>query len=235
MAPLSAYYNNEHRFILAVDSIIFGFDDDGLKLLLLKRNFEPAKGQWSLMGGFVREGESSDNAAARVLKDLTGLTNVYMEQLSAFSDVGRDPGARVISISYSALINIESYDRELVQRHNAFWLKLDELPKLIFDHELMVDKALKRLRRRAATQPIGFNLLPQKFTLTQLQRLYEAIYQVELDKRNFRKKILSMGVLEKLNEKDKISSKRGAFLFMFNEEKYHELQEMGLSFAVQSY
>jgi 8-oxo-dGTP diphosphatase len=187
------------------------------------------------MGGFVREGESSDNAAARVLKDLTGLTNVYMEQLSAFSDVGRDPGARVISISYSALINIESYDRELVQRHNAYWLKLDELPKLIFDHELMVDKALKRLRRRAATQPIGFNLLPQKFTLTQLQRLYEAIYQVELDKRNFRKKILSMGVLEKLNEKDKISSKRGAFLFMFNEEKYHELQEMGLSFAVQSY
>jgi 8-oxo-dGTP diphosphatase len=235
MAPLSAYYNNEHRFILAVDCIIFGFDDDGLKLLLLKRNFEPAKGQWSLMGGFVREGESSDNAAARVLKDLTGLTNVYMEQLSAFSDVGRDPGARVISISYSALINIESYDRELVQRHNAYWLKLDELPKLIFDHELMVDKALKRLRRRAATQPIGFNLLPQKFTLTQLQRLYEAIYQVELDKRNFRKKILSMGVLEKLNEKDKISSKRGAFLFMFNEEKYHELQEMGLSFAVQSY
>ncbi len=235
MAPLSAYYINEHQFILAVDCIIFGFDDDGLKLLLLKRNFEPAKGQWSLMGGFVREGESSDNAAARVLKDLTGLTNVYMEQLSAFSDVGRDPGARVISISYSALINIESYDRELVQRHNAYWLKLDELPKLIFDHELMVDKALKRLRRRAATQPIGFNLLPEKFTLTQLQRLYEAIYQVELDKRNFRKKILSMGVLEKLNEKDKISSKRGAFLFMFNEVKYHELQEMGLSFAVQSY
>lgn len=235
MAPLSAYYSNEDRFILAVDCIIFGFDDNGLKLLLLKRNFDPAKGQWSLMGGFVREGESSDNAAARVLKDLTGLTEVYMEQLSAFSDPGRDPGARVISISYSALINIEAYDRELVQRHNAYWVKLDELPKLIFDHEQMVDKALKRLRRRAATQPIGFNLLPEKFTLTQLQRLYEAIYQVELDKRNFRKKILSMGVLEKLNEKDKISSKRGAFLFMFNEEKYHELQEMGLTFAVQSY
>ncbi|MFB6319248.1 NUDIX domain-containing protein [Saccharicrinis sp. FJH54] len=226
------FYKQEHPFILAVDCIIFGFDDEGLKLLLLQRNFEPAKGQWSLMGGFIKEDESADDAAARVLNELTGLSDVYLDQLQVFSEPERDPGARVISLAYSALINIESYDKELVKRHNAHWVKLDELPELIFDHLKMVDKALKRLRRKAASQPIGFNLLPEKFTLTQLQRLYEAIYQREMDKRNFRKKILSMGVLEKLEEKDKISSKRGAFLYRFNEEKYIDLSDENFSFGM---
>ncbi|MFB6342503.1 NUDIX domain-containing protein [Saccharicrinis sp. FJH62] len=226
------FYRKEHQFILAVDCIIFGFDDEGLKLLLLQRTFEPAKGQWSLMGGFIKEDESADGAAARVLNELTGLTDVYLDQLQVFSEPERDPGARVISLAYSALINIESYDKELVKSHNAHWVQLDELPELIFDHYKMVDKALKRLRRKAASQPIGFNLLPEKFTLTQLQRLYEAIYQREMDKRNFRKKILSMGVLEKLEEKDKISSKRGAFLYRFNEEKYNDLSDESFSFGV---
>lgn len=232
---MTRFYEKEHRFILAVDCIIFGFDDEGLKLLLLKRTFEPAQGQWSLMGGFVNEGECTDEAAARVLKELTGLTDVYLDQLMVFSDVDRDPGARVLSVAYSALINIEAYDKELVRKHNAYWIDYNEIPSLIFDHGQMVEKALKRLRRKAATQPIGFNLLPEKFTLTQLQKLYEAIYQRELDKRNYRKKILSMGVLEKLEEKDRLSSKRGAFLYRFNMEKYNNLEEEGITFGIQHF
>jgi 8-oxo-dGTP diphosphatase len=229
---MAEFYKHAHRFLLAVDCIIFGFDDEGLKILLMQRKVEPAIGQWSLMGGFIREDESADDAAARVLEDYTGLTDVYLEQIHAFSNPDRDPGARVISLAYSALINIKSYDEGLVQRHHASWLQLNEMPDLIFDHLQMVDMALKHLRSKAATKPVGFNLLPEKFTLTQLQKLYESIYQHELDKRNFRKKILSMGVLEKLEEKDKISSKRGAYLFRFNEEKYDDLSDETFSFGI---
>jgi hypothetical protein len=184
------------------------------------------------MGGFLRKDESIENAASRVLQNLTGLTNVYMEQLSAFGDLERDPGARVISVAYYALININNYDKYLVKQHNAHWIKITDLPELIFDHKQMVDKALRRLRRKASTQPVGFNLLPEKFTLPQLQRLYQAIYQVDFDKRNFRKKILSLGILEKMEEKDKESSKRGAYLYRFNEVKYHQLVDEGFSFGL---
>jgi 8-oxo-dGTP diphosphatase len=227
-----SFYNTEDKFNVAVDCIIFGFDDEGLKLLLLQRNFEPALGKWSLMGGFLKKNESIEEAASRVLLTLTGLTNVYMEQLSTFGDIGRDPGARVISVAYYALININKYDKELVKKNNAHWVKIDQLPDLIFDHEKMVNKALRRLRRKASTEPVGFNLLPEKFTLPQLQRLYEAIYQVDFDKRNFRKKILSLGILEKMEEKDKESSKRGAYLYHFNEHKYHQLVDDGFSFGL---
>ncbi len=226
------FYSNEDKFNIGVDCIVFGFDEDGLKLLLLKRNFEPAKGKWSLMGGFLNKQESVDDAASRVLSKLTGIDELYMEQLGAFGDVERDPGSRVVSICYYALINIDEQDKELVRKYNAFWISIDQVPELIFDHSLMVKKALQRLRRKASTQPVGFNLLPEKFTLPQLQRLYEAIYQVELDKRNFRKKMLSMKVLEKLEEKDKETSKRGAFYYKFNEDQYNKLVENGFSFGV---
>lgn len=226
------FYSSEDKFNVAVDCIIFGFDEEGLKLLLLQRTFEPASGKWSLMGGFLRKDESIEDAASRVLQNLTGLTNVYMEQLSAFGDLERDPGARVISVAYYALININNYDKDLVKHHNAHWVKITDLPELIFDHKQMVDKALRRLRRKASTQPVGFNLLPEKFTLPQLQRLYQAIYQVDFDKRNFRKKILSLGILEKMEEKDKESSKRGAYLYRFNETKYHQLVDEGFSFGL---
>jgi 8-oxo-dGTP diphosphatase len=185
-----------------------------------------------LMGGFLGETEDTDAAAARVLMDLTGLTDVYLEQLQAFSSVERDPGARVVSVAYSALINIAEHNHESVNSHNAFWVKYDEIPELIFDHKLMVEKAIARLRRKAATMPIGFNLLPEKFTLTQLQKLYEAIYQRDIDKRNFRKKLLSTGVLNKLTEKDKKSSRRGAFLFTFNNDAYKRLEQDGGMFGV---
>lgn len=226
------HYSGYDRFNIAVDCIIFGFDHEGLKLLLLKRSFEPAKGKWSLMGGFLNEKESLDEAAARVLRDLTGLQEVYMEQLVAFGEVERDPGDRVISAAYFALINIDDSDRELVEKHNAYWVLYKDVPELVFDHNAMVSRALKRLRRKAATEPIGFNLLPEKFTLTQLQRMYEAVFQHELDKRNFRKKILQMNVLEKLEEKDKESSKRGAFLYCFNEHKYQDLVSEGSTFGI---
>ena len=138
---MTDYYSKNPRFYVGIDCIIFGFEKNQLSLLLLQRNFEPAKGQWSLMGGFVQENESADDAAKRVLFELTGLKDVYMEQIGAFGEIHRDPGERVISLAYYALININEYDRELVSLHNAHWMNINELPDLIFDHNQMVEKA----------------------------------------------------------------------------------------------
>lgn len=221
------YYEQEADFKVAVDCIIFGFDEEGLKLLLLKRNFEPCKGEWSLMGGFLRADENLDQAAERVLRDCTGLEKVYMEQLMTFSDVGRDPGARVVSAAYFALMDIRNYDKEAVSSYNAAWVLLEQVPPLIFDHNQMVTKALGRLRRRATNCPVGFNLLPQEFTLPSLQMLYEAIFGCEIDKRNFRKKIHSMNILINTGKKDYSTSKKGACLYSFDEEKYNSMLENG--------
>ncbi|MFV0269713.1 MAG: NUDIX hydrolase [Draconibacterium sp.] len=228
------FYQQEHRTLVAVDSIIFGFNENDyeLKLLLLKRNFEPAKGEWSLMGGFVTPEESLDEAAQRIVQKLTGLENVYMEQLYAFGDPRRDPGGRIISVAYFSLIKINEYDKELVKKNGASWIPLSELPELIFDHNDMVSTALRKLRIRARTQPIGFELLPKKFTIPQLQRLYEAIYQKPFDKRNFRRKVLTMGLLDKLEEKEKETSKKGAFYYQFNTTKYEELLRRGFNFEL---
>ena len=219
---MTTYYNINPRFYVSVDCIIFGFDKGSLKLLLLKRNFEPAKGSWSLMGGFVQDGESVDDAAKRVLAELTGLDNVYMEQVGSFGAIDRDPGERVISIAYYALVNINEYDKALVQQHNAFWVNINELPPLIFDHSAMVEKARALMQQKTTTEPIGFNLLPQLFTLSQLQSLYEAIYGENIDKRNFRKRIAEMDYIEKTDKIDKTSSKRGAALYKFNEKAYRK-------------
>ena len=179
-------------------------------------------GEWSLMGGFVQQGESVDNAAKRVLAELTGLENVYMEQVGSFGEVERDPGERVISVAYYALININEYDRELVHQHNAYWVNINELPDLIFDHNEMVEKARAMMQQKASTEPIGFNLLPKLFTLSQLQSLYEAIYGEQIDKRNFRKRIAEMDYIEKTDKIDKTGSKRGAALYKFNEKAYRK-------------
>ena len=143
------YYSSNPTFYLGIDCIIFGFNEGEISLLLLKRNFEPAMGEWSLMGGFVQKDESVDDAAKRVLAELTGLENVYMEQVGAFGAIDRDPGERVVSIAYYALININEYDRELVQKHNAYWVNINELPALIFDHPEMVDKAREMMKQKA--------------------------------------------------------------------------------------
>lgn len=215
-----SYYSNKEKFLVALDCVIFGFYEGELHLLLLQRNFEPAKGKWSVMGGFLKQGESADDAAKRVLTELTGLEDVYMEQVALFGEVDRDPGERVLSIVYYALININDYDRELVKRYNAHWVNIHELPPLIFDHEEMVRKARKRMRMKASSAPIGFNLLPELFTLTQLQRLYEVIYGETLDKRNFRKRVAAMDFIEKTDKIDKTGSKRGAALYRFNDKAY---------------
>ncbi len=229
-----SYYHEHEKFHVAVDSIIFGYDEEGreLKVLLLKRNFQPAKGEWSLMGGFLKGNESLDEAGRRILNQLTGLTNVYMEQLYSFGEIDRDPGARIISVSYFALIKINDSDLELVNSHGATWVPISSLPKLIFDHSAMIERALKKLQIRARTQPIGFELLPYKFTIPQLQGLYEAIYNKALDKRNFRRKLLSMDLLEKLEEKEKETSRKGAWYYRFDPKKYEDLLNRGFNFEL---
>ena len=225
---MTTYYNINPRFYVSVDCIIFGFDKGSLKLLLLKRNFEPAKGSWSLMGGFVQDGESVDDAAKRVLAELTGLENVYMELVGTFGEVDRDPGERVISVAYYALININEYDRNLVQQHNAHWAEINEIPPLVFDHPQMVKQARIMLQKKASSEPIGFNLLPSLFTLFQLQSLYEAIYGEPLDKRNFRKRVADLNYIEKTDKIDKTGSKRGAALYKFNENAYRKAPKFKL-------
>ena len=225
---MTTYYNINPQFYVSVDCIIFGFDKGSLKLLLLKRNFEPAKGSWSLMGGFVQDGESVDDAAKRVLAELTGLENVYMEQVGTFGEVDRDPGERVISVAYYALININEYDRNLVQQHNAHWAEINEIPPLVFDHPQMVKQARIMLQKKASSEPIGFNLLPSLFTLFQLQSLYEAIYGEPLDKRNFRKRVADLNYIEKTDKIDKTGSKRGAALYRFNENAYRKAPKFKL-------
>ena len=231
---MTTYYHEHEKFHVAVDSIIFGYDEGGreLKVLLLKRNFQPAKGEWSLMGGFLKNNESVDDAAKRILHQLTGLSEVYMEQLYTFGERDRDPGARIVSIAYFALIKISDSDLELVKTHGATWIPISSMPPLIFDHLAMVNRALKKLQVRARTQPIGFELLPDKFTIPQLQGLYEAIYDKTFDKRNFRRKLLSMDLLEKLEEKEKESSRKGAWYYRFDPRKYEDLLNRGFNFEL---
>jgi len=227
-------YSEHPRHLVAVDCIIFGYDilEKEIKLLLIKRSFEPAMGKWSLAGGFVREKESLDEAACRILYQLTGLRDVYMEQSFTYGEIQRDPGARVISTSYSTLIKIQDIDRKLKELNGAQWQSLARLPHLIFDHRDMVNRALSVLQMQVKVKPVGFALLPEKFTLVQLQDLYEAIYQREIDKRNFRKKILSMNILEKLEEKERETSKKGAFYYKFNEERYQIHKKQGFDFSL---
>ena len=217
---MQRYYSQHPKFYHAVDCIIFGFSGGELSLLLLKRRFEPGKGEWSLMGGFVQENEHMDDAAKRVLAELTGLTDVFMEQVGTFGQIERDPGERVISTAYYALINIKEYDRQLVEEHNAHWININEIPDLLFDHEEMVSMARKAMKLQAAIRPICFHLLPEHFTLTQLQNLYEAITGDPVDKRNFRKRVAELGYVEKTKFIDKMTSRRGAALYKFNEEDY---------------
>jgi len=223
-------YKNNDRLLLAIDCIIFGFDGKHLKGLFVKRHIEPQKDKWSLMGGFVKETESVDHAAVRILNELTGLHDIYMEQLYCFGDADRDPGGRVVSMAYFALIRIDDYEADLRETHQARWFELNKAPKLIFDHKQMVNLAKERLRQKVSNHPIGFELLPDKFTLPQLQSLYEAIYETPLDKRNFTRKILSLGTLNKLKEKEKESSRKGAFYYTFDKAKYKKLENEGVRF-----
>jgi len=224
-------YSDQQKVLLAVDCIIFGFDMENLKILLIKRDFEPEKGKWSLMGGFLKDNETLDSAATRVLNDLTGLDNIYMEQLRAYSALDRDPVERTVSVSYYALINIADYT-VLNSNFSAKWFDISEAPDLIFDHNVMVENAISRLRYRAFTKPIGFELLPEKFTMKQLQSLYETILGEKLDKRNFINKINALDILLKTEEKDMNSSRKGSYFYMFDEVKYTAKVAEGFTFKL---
>jgi len=206
-------YKNHPQHYVAVDCVILGYQDEEIKLLLYPRSFEPYKGKWSLLGGFVQDNESADDAAARILKQTTGLEEIFLEQVASFSEPNRDAEARVISLAYYALIRIDLHDEERVKENGAFWISINKLPNLIFDHQQMFEKALVKLQQKAGYSLCGSELLPEMFTLIQLRKLYEAIFQREFDPGNFRKKILSLGVLEKLNEKDASESRKGAFYY----------------------
>jgi len=229
---LKDLYQVKEKMYVATDCIIFGFHEGKLKLLVFKRRLEPLKGNWSLIGSFVRLEEDLEVAGQRVLKEITGLKNVFMQQLRTYGKKDRDPGYRCISVAQYALIRIDEYDEKLVEEHGAHWYEIDDLPSLILDHSEMVQDALLQLKQNARYKPIGFELLPEKFTIPQLQNLYETIYQRTLDARNFRKKVLSLNVLEKLEEKDKTTSKRGAFLYKFNYRNYQSLVKSGFNFEI---
>lgn len=219
---MTNYYYEYSKVLVSVDCIIFGFDEGKLRVLIGRRQLDPGRGQWSLYGGFVRNNESVDAAANRVLFELTGLRNLYMRQVGAFGNVDRDPGERVISIAYYALINTSDYDKSLKEEHGVEWVNIDELPQMYSDHNHMVAKARKMMQEKISHEPISFRLLPELFTLTQLQRLYEAVCDEMVDKRNFRKRIKEMDFIEKTELIDKTGSKRGAYLYRFNKKAYNE-------------
>jgi len=219
---MTKFYGDHSKVWLSVDCIIFGFDEGKLKILIGRRKMDPGRGEWSLYGGFVASDESVDDAATRTLYELTGLRNLFMRQVGAFGNVDRDPGERVVSIAYYALINVKDYDDDLRIKHGVEWMDINDIPQLYSDHNEMVRKARKMMKQKLSQEPVGFRLLPSLFTLTQLQRLYEAVNGEELDKRNFRKRIKDMDFIEKTDLIDKTGSKRGAYLYRFNKRAYNE-------------
>ena len=223
-------YQSQTKCLVALDSIIFGFDGDELKLLLVKRGIEEERHTWSLMGGWVQPDESLEEASTRILFELTSLSDIYLEQLHTFGNPKRDPVERTVSVAYFALINVDDYDNKISKNFEAQWFSMQELPQLLFDHSAMVQMAIEHLRYKASQHPVGFELLPEKFTIPQLQKLYEAIFGTELDKRNFSRKLLSTNLLIKLEEKQKGFSKKGAFYYRIDEEKYKKQFNTFLNF-----
>lgn len=213
-------YRNQTRLLAAVDCVIFGFDGQSLQLLLVQRGIDPDRGKWSLMGGFIQADETADEAAQRVLLDRTGLRGVYLEQFYSFTRPDRDPMERTISIAYFSLIDIKQYQQPLSDEFHAGWFPLNKVPKLIFDHDEILKMAKQKLRHKAAVHPILFELLPEKFTLPQLQSLFESVYENQFDKRNFNRKILSTELVIRLTEKDMSASRKGAFFHKLNTKHY---------------
>ena len=218
---------------LSVDCIIFGFDEGELKVLLIKRKEEPSSGMWALPGGFVEPTESLDDAAKRVLQELTSIPDMYLEQVYTFGDVNRYPLGRVISVTYYALVKISDYKIKATSKiEDVAWHPLSETDKLVFDHTRILNKALETLKDKVKFHPVGFELLPEKFTLTQLQNLYEVILGTQLDKRNFRKKLLGMDLIIKLDELQVGVAHRAARFFKFDPVRYKEWQAQGFNFKL---
>ncbi len=219
---------------LTVDCVVFGLDEaDSLKVMLIQRNLLPFKGQWALPGGFVRLDESLEEAARRELREETGIENVFLQQLFTFGEVDRDPRDRVVTVAYYALVNLWEYRIEAAtDASDAAWFPITQLPPLAFDHGKIVQVALNHLKAKVRHEPIGFELLPKKFTLSQLQKLYETVLGQKLDKRNFRKKILKMNLLVALDETQKDVAHRAARFYEFDEQKYLQLKQKGFNFEI---
>ena len=221
------------RSALSVDNVVFGIDDGGLQILLIERNHPPFQGQWALPGGFVEENETLETAAVRELQEETGLKRVYVEQLGAYSEPNRDPRERVITFAFLALVNkLEHTPKAASDARDAAWHDVDKLPKLAFDHRKIVQDGLDALRTKIHLQPIGFELLPLHFTMKQLQRIYEVILGKTLDKRNFRRKILDMGFLKKLDETEPGVPHRAAHFYFFDRKRYQQLVKEGFYFEI---
>ncbi len=221
------------RPALTVDCVVFGYDAEALQVLLIQRDLEPFIGKWALPGGFVRVEETLDDAARRELREETGLADLYLEQLYTFGALARDPRERVVSVAYYALVELFSHPvRAATDARDAAWFPVADTPPLAFDHADILAVAHARLRGKVRYQPIGFELLPEKFTLTQLQRLYETILDQPLDKRNFRKKILGMGLLVELDEVEQDVAHRAARLYRFDAATYRRLCERGFNFEL---
>lgn len=219
---MTQYYQEHSKVFVSVDCIIFGFKGKQLQILIGKRQMDPGRGEWSLYGGFVDQDESLADAANRVILELTGMKGLYIRQVGAYGRVDRDPGERVVSIAYCALINVTDYDDKLRVKHDLEWVSLEELPQMYSDHHEMVHDAIAQIRRRISTEPLSFRLLPALFTLTQLQHVFEAVMGQDIDKRNFRKRIKDIDFIEKTGLIDKTTSKRGAALYRFNKRIYDE-------------
>lgn len=218
---------------ISIDCVIFGFEKSVFEILLVKRARKPHKGSWALPGGFVKKGELIEDATKRILEVTTGVKNIYLEEVAVFDQVDRFPLWRVFTIGYFALISPEDYKLTTgIDTTEVKWFKINELPELPFDHKHIIEVALKKLRTRVKYKPIGFELLHQKFTLPQLQTLYEVILGKKLDKRNFRKKIMKMNLLRKLNEKDSNNKRRAAYLYKFDKHNYNKLVEKGFIFEL---
>ncbi len=221
------------RAALTVDCVVFGFDEGELKVLLIQRGLEPFKGRWALPGGFVRVDETLDEAARRELAEEAGLKDVFLEQLYSFGAVRRDPRERVVSVAYYALVKLSAHRAKAdTDAANAEWFQVSKVPKLAFDHAEILATALARLKGKVRYQPIGFELLPPKFTLSQLQHLYEAVLGTGMDKRNFRKKVLGFGLLVPLKETQMAGRHRPAQLFSFDADKYEKLKRRGFNFEL---
>lgn len=218
---------------LSIDNLIFGLDHGELTILLIKHAEGNTRGEWALPGGYIREKESLQDAATRLLEELTGVKDLYLEQLRTFGKVDRFPGERVVTVAYYALVSADKY--RLIAGSSTLgtsWFSVNEIPELIYDHDEIIEYGIQHLRHQVCHQPIGFNLLPEKFTLLQLQELYEAILNTRLDKPNFRRKILKMNLLKPCNEKQTGVAHRAAALYRFDSDAYERLSNAGFSFVV---